>query len=137
MAGGLVGRCNEGSHVFADCVVKNLDVSSDEQVGAIRGLLHYGNIVSGCVAENINLTMTVTAEVTPTIGLVSGIYCYNASNPITITNNTFKNITVSAAAAVTANADILYGWDYGDSLNTNFILDNNIQENITNTLIYK
>ncbi len=143
VAGGLVGRCNEGSHSFTDCVVKNLEISGGEQVGAITGFLHYGNIVSGCVAENMNLILTATTEKIPDVGLAAGCYSYNASNSITITDNTFRNITLSAVAPVTGTVDILYGceYDYGKDnnfdLNTNFILDNNIQENITNTLIYK
>jgi len=136
VAGGLCGRINEGAHIIKNCVVKNMDIQSGQQIAAITGFVHYGNTIEGCVAENVNLTLTVTSPTKPAIGLASGLWYYKDGSPITISNNTFRNITVAATADVTGTADILYGWEWNDAT-TGIVESNNIRENITNNLNYQ
>jgi len=135
VAGGLCGRINEGSHSIKNCVVKNMDIQSGQQIAAITGFLHYGNTVTGCLAENTTLTLTATEPMKPAIGLVSGLWYYKEGAPITISGNTFRNITVEATANATGTANILYGWEWSDRLEG--IQDsNNVLENISNNLVY-
>ena len=135
VAGGLCGRINEGSHSIKNCVVKNMDIQSGQQIAAITGFLHYGNTVTGCLAENTTLTLTATEPMKPAIGLVSGLWYYKEGAPITISGNTFRNITVEATANATGTANILYGWEWSDRLEG--IQDSsNVLENISNNLVY-
>ena len=136
VAGGLCGRINEGTHNIKNCTVKNLDIQSTQQIAAISGFVHYGNTISGCIAENVNLTYTATTGTKPAIGLASGLWYYKDGQPITISDNTFKNITIDAANAVSGTADILYGWEWNDNT-TGIIAANNTLENITNNLNYQ
>ena len=136
VAGGLYGRINEGAHSIKNCTVKNLNVQSSQQIAAIGGFVHYGNTISGCNVENVNLTLTATDEISPAIGLASGLWYYKDGSPVTISDNTFRNITISAANAVTGTANILYGCEWNGNT-TSVVENNNILENITNNLIYK
>ena len=135
VAGGLCGRINEGAHRIQDCTVKNLDIQSGQQIAAITGFVHYGNTIDGCIVENVKLTYTAETIGKPAIGLASGLWYYKDGAPITISNNTFKNITVSAVNDVNGTANILYGWEWADR-ETGIVEDNNITENITNALNY-
>ena len=136
VAGGLCGRINEGAHRIENSVVKNMDIQSGQQIAAISGFVHYGNTIDGCVAENVNLTLTVASPTKPAIGLASGLWYYKDGSPITISNNTFRNITVAATADATGTADILYGWEWNDNT-AGIVESNNIRENITNNLNYQ
>jgi len=136
VAGGLCGRINEGTHIIKNCVVKNMDIQSGQQIAAISGFVHYGNTIDGCVAENVKLTLTNASPTKPAIGLASGLWYYKDGSPVTMSNNTFRNITVDATAAVTGTTDILCGWEWNDHL-TGIVESNNIRENITNNLIYQ
>jgi hypothetical protein len=136
VAGGLCGRINEGSHSIKNCTVKNMDIKSGQQVAALSGFVHYGNTISGCTAENVNLTLTAEKVMNPAIGLASGLWYLKDGKPITLSNNVFKNITISAINDVTGVADILYGWEWYDNL-TGVVDDNNTMENVTNNLNYQ
>ncbi len=135
VAGGLCGRNNEGANYIKNCTVKNLDIRSGQQIAAITGFAHYGNIISGCNAENVNLTLTDTSVATPSIGLASGLWFYVESAPITISDNTFKNITISAINDVKGVVNILHGCEWNDRL-TGVVESNNTMDNITNNLNY-
>ena len=135
VAGGLCGRSNEGNGYIKDCVVKNLNIQSGQQVAAISGYVHYGNTISGCEVENVNLTLTNTSPMKPAIGLASGLWYYLESSPITISDNTFKNVTISATSDAKGTANILYGWEWNDHL-TGVVESNNVLENVTNNLNY-
>jgi predicted ribosomally synthesized peptide with SipW-like signal peptide len=136
VSGGLCGRINEGSHSIKNCTVKNMDIKSGQQVAALSGFVHYGNTISGCTAENVNLTLTAEKVMNPAIGLASGLWYLKDGKPITLSNNVFKNITISAINDVTGVADILYGWEWYDNL-TGVVDDNNTMENVTNNLNYQ
>ena len=79
--------------------------------------------------------MTKTREGgNPGIGLAAGGWSYDASKAITVTNNTFKNVSMSGmnkAYAVDAELCKLVGSEYDGKTTTNFVLNNNTQENIT------
>ena len=135
VAGGLCGRISEGSHTIKNCVVKNMDIQSGQQIAAISGFVHYGNTIEGCVAENVKLTLTATSPMKPAIGLASGLWYYKYGAPVTIRDNVFKNITVDATADATGTTNILYGWEWSDH-STGVVENNNITDNITNNLNY-
>jgi len=136
VAGGLCGRINEGTHCIENCTVKNLDIQSGQQIAAITGFVHYGNTISGCNVENVKLTLTAATAMKPAIGLASGLWYYKDGALITISDNVFKNITISAMNDVTGTTNILYGWEWNDA--TTGVVDvNNTTENINNTLNYQ
>lgn len=136
VAGGLAGRINEGAHYIKNCTVKNMNVKSGQQIAAISGFVHYGNTISGCTAENVNLTLTVTSPSKPSIGLVSGLWYYNAAKPITMSDNTFKNVTISATSNATGNTNILHGWEWSNNM-TGVVESGNTLDNVVNNLIYQ
>ena len=136
VAGGLCGRINEGANYIKNCTVENLDIQSGQQIAAITGFVHYGNTISGCYVENVQLTLTATGAMKPAIGLASGLWYYKDSKLITISDNTFKNITINALNNVTGTTNILYGWEWADNL-TGIVETNNTMENIANNLNYQ
>ena len=136
VAGGICGRINAGAHSIKNCIVKNVDIQSGQQIAAISGFVHYGNTISGCTAENVNLTLTAAGVAKPSIGLVSGLWYYNADRLITMSGNTFKNITVNASNNVSGTTNILHGWEWNDVM-TGVVDSNNTLENVTNNLIYQ
>ena len=129
---GIMGW-NYGAYV-TDCEVKNLDLTGWANIGAVEGYVGAGHTISGCKAENVTITKT-RADGHPTVGLASGGWSYNASNAITIKNNSFKNVTFNGNYVAVASASLLYGAEYAGSLNTNFVLENNTDEGITNNLL--
>ena len=133
--GGISAWSLEGDNRIINCQVKNLELTGWANIGAITGFAHYSNVIDGCSAEAITITKT-RVDGHPSVGLASGGWSYNASKPITITNNSFKNIEINGTAVNVASADILYGSEYGGGLNSNFVLDNNVQENIENNLVW-
>lgn len=132
--GGISGWSLEGDNRITNCVVKNLDLTGWANIGAITGFVHYSNVIDGCAAENVTITKT-RVDGHPSVGLAAGGWSYHAANAITITNNSFKNVTLNGSCVAIASADILYGSEYGGKLSSNFVLDNNTQENITNNLV--
>ena len=134
--GGIVGWVETvGATTVANCKAANLNLTGWANIGAINGYIQAGCKIDGCSAENIVLTKT-RQDGHPTIGLVSGGWSYNATQPVTITNNTVKNITLNGThIEAPASADILYGAEFGGNGNSNFVLDNNTTTNVTNNLI--
>ena len=95
---------------------------------AFKTLLH------SCL-QNITLTKT-SAEGDPSVGLVSGTWTGNETKGVTITNNTFKNITLVGTYAASAVAnDELYGSHYsGSSVPFSGVLEGNTKDSIDNQL---
>jgi hypothetical protein len=79
--------------------------------------------------------LTSTEVINPAIGLVSGLWYYKETSPITMSDNTFKNITISALNDVEGKANVLYGWEWSNNL-TGVVESNNTIENLTNNLRY-
>ena len=99
MAGGITGWRGEGKNDIRDCTVKNLNITAWASVGAITGLVHYNNTIDGCTVDNVNLYKT-RVDGQASIGLAAGNWS-NESNDnytITITNNSFDNITINGTA---------------------------------------
>ena len=134
--GGIVGWTEAvGTCTIENCEAKNLKLTGWANIGAINGYIQAGCKIDNCSAENIVLTKT-RADGHPTIGLVAGGFSYNATQPITITNNAVKNITLNGThIAAPASANILYGAEFSGNANSNFVLDNNTSENVTNNLV--
>jgi len=132
--GGIAAWLLEDASAITNCEVKNLELTGWANIGAITGFMHRLGVIDGCSAENVTMTKTRKDGIA-TIGLAAGGWNYNASKAITITNNTFKNITLNGTYVANSAANILYGGEYYGNTNSNFVLDNNTQENITNNLI--
>ena len=134
--GGIVGWVEAvGASTIANCKVANMNLTGWANIGAINGYIQAGCTITDCSAENIVLTKT-RVDGHPTIGLVAGGFSYNASQPVTITNNTVKNIIVNGThVAAPASANILYGAEFSGNANSNFISENNVTENVTNNLV--
>ena len=134
--GGIVGWVETvGASTISNCQVANMDLTGWANIGSINGYVQAGCKIDNCSAENIVLTKT-RADGHPTIGLVAGGFSYNANQPVTITNNAVKNITLNGThIAAPASANILYGAEFSGNANSNFVLDNNTPENVTNKLI--
>lgn len=102
--GGIWGFRGEGGHKITNCTVENIDISGVDRVGAISGILHYGNTIADCTATDVTVTAT-DADAT-TVGLIAGACQGTADSIGTLSNNTLTNVTATAGdKAVTA----LYG----------------------------
>lgn len=132
--GGICAWLLENGNSITNCQVKNLDITGWANVGAIAGFIHYNNVMNNCKAENIVLTKTREGG-NPSIGLAAGGWCYGEDKQTTITNNTFKDITLNAQSIPYDAANILYGSEYcGGTDVSGFVLANNVQSNITENL---
>ena len=61
--GGIVGFMGEGNCVTADCSVKDLTVEGlYNGIGGINGILHYGNTIRDCTAENVVVWQTTAPD---------------------------------------------------------------------------
>ena len=134
--GGIVGWVEAvGASTISNCQVANMELTGWANIGSINGYVQAGCTIDNCSAENIVLTKT-RVDGHPTIGLVAGGFSYNATQPVTITNNTVKNITLNGThIAAPASANILYGAEFSGNANSNFVLDNNTTENVNNNLV--
>ena len=132
--GGITAWLLEGDHSVTNCQVKNIDLIGWTNVGGITGFVHYSNTISGCSVEDVNLVKT-RVDGNPGIGLIAGGWSYNASNAITLSNNTVKNATMAGNHVAYAAYNELYGSEYGGATTANFVLENNTTENVTNNLV--
>lgn len=132
--GGITAWMLEGNNSIINCRVENLELTGWTNLGAITGFVHYSNVIEGCSAKNVTVTKT-RVDGHPGIGLAAGGWNYNAKNAITIKNNNFEDITLNGNYVAVDSADILYGSEYYGNLNSNFVLENNTQKNITNNLV--
>ena len=99
MAGGITGWLGEGNNGVFNCIVKNLEITAWTSVGAITGLVHYNNTINGCTVDNVKLTKTrVNGQAA--IGLAAGNWSNKSDDnyTITITNNSFDNISINGTA---------------------------------------
>ena len=136
LVGGIIGYHGWGQYEITNCIVKNLSVTGFGGVGAIAGIAGAGNTIEGCVAENVTLTKT-GIESLPSVGAAVGTWDANASNPITIANNTFKNITLNGKYTEVKEYEFneVFGTPYdGGLINNSVVESNNVKENIVNNL---
>lgn len=129
VAGGIVGWVVAGNNEITDCKVKNVEISAWANAGAIAGLVNHSNKIDGCVADNVALIKTREGG-RSTIGLAAGGFNYNASKAITITNNVFKNITMTSTSLIAGGESIMFGAEYSGKTTTNFVMTNNSVNNI-------
>ena len=132
--GSVLGWIEQPSTI-ANCKATNMKLTGWANIGSISGFLSQGTTMEGCYAENIVLTKTRELG-HPTIGVFAGGFSYSANQAITIKDSTAKNITLNGThIAAPASANILYGSEFGGNANSNFVLENNASENITNNLV--
>ena len=132
--GGIAGWWNESAGSIAKCEVKNIEITGWANVGGLAGYCAYGNTIDNCIAENIVLTKT-REDGKPSIGLATGGWLHSNNKTTKITNNTFSNITLNGQSSDYEVANILYGSEYYGGIDiSGFVLENNVQTNITNNL---
>ena len=138
MAGGIAGyHAGRGSEM-KNCTVKNLTISALGGVGVISGIEGGNNVVEGCYGENVTLVKTSSTTL-PSVGLVCGCWDGNATNPVTLTNNTFKNISIDGQYKETVEYEynVLFGTGYaGGLINSGVILNNNTFEKVQSNLSF-
>ena len=132
--GGITAWLLEGNHNVTNCTVKNLDLVGWTNVGGVTGFVHYNNTIADCTVENVTLTKT-RADGNPGIGLIAGGWSYSANNAITLKNNSISNATITGTHIAYAAYDELYGSEYNGKTTTNFVLENNTANNVTNDLV--
>ncbi|MBQ7353564.1 MAG: hypothetical protein IJW54_06165 [Clostridia bacterium] len=98
-AGGIIGWLNGAyGEKISNCIVKNLDIKHDLNVGSITGLCSY-DLIESCVVENVTITadsVNGAGGTRPnTVGLLAG-GCYGSeSDPSVFTGNTIINVVVT------------------------------------------
>ena len=132
--GGITAWLLEGDHKVTNCQVENLNLVGWTNVGAITGFVHYSNTIEGCSVKNVTLTKT-RVDGNPAIGLIAGGYSYSANNAITLRNNAVNGATLNGTHVAYSAYNELYGSEYGGATTANFVLENNVTENITNNLM--
>lgn len=132
--GGITAWLLEDSSSVTNCQVKNLDLTGWANIGGVTGFVHRLGVIDNCSVENVNITKT-RVDGHPSVGLAAGGWSYNASKAITITNNSFKNITLNGTAVAKDSANYLYGSEYDGESNSNFVIANNTEENIVNNVV--
>lgn len=133
--GGISAWLLEGNFSLTNCTVKNLNMTGWANVGGLTGFVHYNNLIDGCTVENVTLTKT-RVDGQPSIGIAAGGFSYHANNAITISNNSFKNISLNGTAINASSASYIFGSEYGGAGYNNFVLENNAEENIQSNLVY-
>ena len=133
--GGISAWLLEGNFSLTNCTVKNLNMTGWANIGGLTGFVHYNNLIDGCTVENVTLTKT-RVDGQPSIGIAAGGFSYHANNAITISNNSFKNISLNGTAINASSASYIFGSEYGGAGYNNFVLENNAEENIQSNLVY-
>ena len=136
LVGGIVGYHGWGQYEISNCTVKNLSITGTSGVGAIAGIVGAENVIEGCVVENVTLTKT-GIENLPSVGAAAGCWDANSSKSVTITNNTFKNITLNGKYTEVKEYEFneVFGTPYsGGLINGGVVESNNVKENIVNNL---
>lgn len=110
-AGGITGWRGEGNTGIYNCTVKNLEITAWANVGGITGFVHYNNTIDGCTVDNVKLTKT-RENGQASIGIAAGGWSNekNDNYAITITNNSFNNISINGTAINSVKQ--LYGSNY-------------------------
>ena len=133
--GGIAAWLLEDVSSITNCTVKNLELTGWANIGGLTGFVHYNNVISGCTVENVVITKTRETG-HPSVGIAAGGFSYNENKEITITNNTFKNISLNGTAVAKKSAGYIYGSEYGGADNSNFVLENNAEADIVNNIVY-
>lgn len=84
--GGIIGFRGEGNIITENCSVTNVSITAADGAGGIAGSIHYGNTVSGCTVESIEVS--VTDEDAESVGLIGGRCEGTESSPATLSGNT-------------------------------------------------
>ena len=133
--GGIAAWLLEDVSSITNCTVKNLALTGWANIGGLTGFVHYNNVIDGCTVENVVITKTRETG-HPSVGIAAGGFSYNENVAITITNNTFKNISLNGTAVAKKSAGYIYGSEYGGADNSYFVLENNTEANIVNNIVY-
>ncbi len=133
--GGIVAWLYEDGSSLTNCTVKNLDLTGWTNIGGLTGFVHRLGVIDGCSVENVTITKT-RVDGHPGVGIAAGGFSYDANKAITISNNTFKNISLNGTAINKNSAGYIFGSEYGGADSNNFVLENNVEENIQNNIIY-
>ena len=132
--GGIAAWLLEDVSAITNCQVANLEMTGYANIGGLTGFIHRLGLIDNNSVENVVITKT-RADGHPSVGLAAGGWSYDASKAITITNNTFKNVTFNGTFVAISSADILYGSEYYGNMNTNFVTDNNTVSGLVNNLV--
>lgn len=68
--GGIMGFRGEGGMKIDNCEVINIDISGDDRVGGISGMLHYGNSILN--SKVLNVSIKANDPKATTVGLIAG-----------------------------------------------------------------
>uniref|UniRef100_UPI00405608A6 DUF6562 domain-containing protein n=1 Tax=Alistipes sp. TaxID=1872444 RepID=UPI00405608A6 len=98
-AGGIIGQNCEGYLYVKNSSAKNVTIKGYRDLGGIAGMAHSNNEVSGCSVENITIVqdLSVDYEVPAKRNTLGGVVG-RVGSPITIKENTEKNVNVGIAA---------------------------------------
>lgn len=133
--GGIAAWLLEDVSSITNCTVKNLNMTGWANIGGLTGFVHYDNVIDGCTVENVTITKT-RVDGHPSVGIAAGGFSDNVDKAITISNNTFKNISLNGTAINKISASYMFGSEYGGGDFNNFVLENNVEENIQNNIVY-
>ena len=135
-AGGIIGYHGGSNLEITNSTVKNLEITGKAAVGGISGHEGAGNLVDGCLVEDVKLTKT-SVESLPSVGVASGTWDGNANNPITFSNNTFKNSSLNGKYTEVKEYEFneIFGTPYDAGLINGAVVEtNNTKENVVNNL---
>ncbi len=117
-AGGIVGFMGEDNCQTTSCTVKNITISGAYNgIGGINGILHYGNTIEDCTADNVVVWQTTFPEESDNgriyCGAFAGTYLDNGGKtPPTLKDCTFTGELYNG----TSKTDILESTRYVGSL---------------------
>lgn len=111
--GGIVGFMGEENNQITDCHIKNISVEGMYNgIGGISGILHYGNTINGCTAENVSVWQKTDDEnEIGYVGAFAGTYLNDGGKNIpNITDCIFDGyIYMGEAKNSVLNQDIYVG----------------------------
>ena len=104
--GGIVGYMGEGNCKTSNCTVKNITISGAYNgIGGINGILHYGNTIENCTADNVVVWQTTFPEESDNgriyCGAFAGTYLDNGGKNLpTLKNCTFTGELYNGSSKV-------------------------------------
>jgi len=136
--GGIAAWMLEGANSITNCDVKNLELTGWANIGSITGFIHYNNVLTGCTAENVKITKTRDGG-NGTLGYAAGGWSYGTGKTITISDNSFTNVSINGNYVANANnlkgMGVMFGGEYGASSAADpasiFVMNNNVLTNVT------
>lgn len=133
--GGIAAWLLEDVSAIDNCQVANLEMTGWANIGGLTGFMHRLGVIENSSVENVVLTKT-RVDGQPSIGLAAGGWNYNAAKPMTIRNNTFKNITLNGTGVESSSASYMFGSEYyGNAACSVIVENNNTESGIENNLI--